>query len=63
MCFSEIIVELKALSVLSGVEEAQVLDDLKATDHRRGLLINFGTPSLQTKRLVWSYEPEKTKSA
>jgi GxxExxY protein len=55
-------VEFKALSNLSGVEEAQLLDYLKATGLKRGLLINFGAPSLQYKRLVWGYE-DKTKSA
>jgi GxxExxY protein len=47
ICFSEIIVEFKALSRLSNVEEAQVLNYLKATDLKRGLLINFGASSLQ----------------
>lgn len=52
ICFSEIIVEFKALSRLSNVEEAQLLNYLKATGLKRGLLINFGAPSLQYKRLV-----------
>jgi GxxExxY protein len=55
VCFSGIIVEFKALARLSGVEEAQVLNYLKATGFQRGLLINFGAPSLQYKRLVWGY--------
>jgi GxxExxY protein len=63
ICFSEIIVEFKALSHLSGTEEAQLLNHLKATDLKRGLIINFGTPSLQYKRLVWNYENKKEKSA
>ncbi len=63
VCFSEIIVEFKALSALSGVDEAQVLNYLRATGLRRELLINFGTSSLQTKRLVWGYKPEKIQSA
>ena len=62
VCFSEIIVEVKALSRLSSVEESQLLNYLKATGLKRGLLINFGAPSLQYKRLVWGYE-EKIKSA
>jgi GxxExxY protein len=63
VCFSEIIVEFKALSRLSSVEEAQLLNYLKATGLKRGLLINFGAPSLQYKRLVWGYEETKVKSA
>ena len=62
VCFSEIIVEFKALSRLSSVEESQLLNYLKATGLKRGLLINFGAPSLQYKRLVWGYE-DKIKSA
>ena len=62
VCFSEIIVEFKALSRLSTNEEAQLLNYLKATGLKRGLLINFGTSSLQYKRLVWGYDNNK-KSA
>ncbi len=63
VCFSEIIVEFKALSRLSTIEEAQLLNYLKATGLKRGLLINFGTSSLQYKRLVWGYEEQIKKSA
>ena len=56
VCCSEVIVEFKALSRLSNVEEAQLLNYLKATGLKRGLLINFGASSLQYKRLVWGYE-------
>ena len=59
ICFSEIIVEFKALSRLSNVEEAQLLNYLKATGLKRGLLINFGASSLQYKRMVWGYEDRK----
>jgi GxxExxY protein len=52
ICFDEIVVELKALSELGGTEEAQVLNYLKASGHRTGLLINFGTKSLQFKRYI-----------
>ncbi|MBM4160780.1 MAG: GxxExxY protein [Ignavibacteria bacterium] len=46
-------VEIKALDKLSGKEEAQVLNYLKATGLRVGLLINFGShPKMQWKRLV-----------
>ena len=63
ICFSEIVVEFKALSHLSSVEEAQLLNYLKATGLKRGLLINFGASSLQYKRMVWGYENKDIKSA
>lgn len=53
ICFNEIIVETKALQQLSGTEQSQLLNYLKASGLSRGLLINFGQRSLQYKRLAW----------
>ncbi|MCK6568367.1 MAG: GxxExxY protein [Chloroflexi bacterium] len=58
VCFSEIIVEFKALSRIGNIEESQLLNYLKAPGLQRGLLINFGTSSLQYRRLVWNYTGE-----
>jgi GxxExxY protein len=52
LCFSSIIVELKALQRLSERETAQVLNYMKASKTNKALLINFGAPSLMYKRLV-----------
>lgn len=53
VCYGQIIVELKALDRLSGREESQLLNYLKATSFRLGLLINFGnSPKLQWKRFI-----------
>jgi len=48
----KVLVELKALKAITGVEEAQILNYLKATGLEVGLLINFGEQSLKYKRLV-----------
>lgn len=49
----QLLVEFKALNHLSSPEDAQLLNYLKATGRRVGLLINFGHPAkLEWKRLV-----------
>jgi GxxExxY protein len=45
-----LICELKAASALSKADEVQLVNYLKATNHDFGLLLNFGTASLQFKR-------------
>lgn len=54
VCFDSVIVELKAVKQLTIVEEAQLLNYLKATGFQVGILFNFGAPSLQHKRYVFS---------
>jgi GxxExxY protein len=52
LCYKSVIVELKPLTTLSSLEEAQVINYLKATKLNRALLLNFGARQLQYKRLV-----------
>ena len=52
LCYGEIVVETKAISALAGNDEAQLLNYLKASKVKRGLLLNFGASSLQQKRMV-----------
>jgi len=52
LCYNEIIVELKAVSVLSKPHKAQVLNYLNAADKDIGLLINFGETSLKWERIT-----------
>lgn len=48
----KVILELKAVDKLSGLHEAQLLNYLKATDIKAGLLVNFTHPKADIKRLV-----------
>ena len=54
ICYGEIILEIKAISGLSGIEEAQLINYLKATGLKIGLLLNFGSKSLEHKRFVYN---------
>ncbi|MBI4730887.1 MAG: GxxExxY protein [Chloroflexi bacterium] len=47
-----IIVEIKAVSAFNSSHEAQALNYLAATGFRLALLLNFGSTSLQQKRMV-----------
>lgn len=51
-CFDGIIVELKAVSAISPIHEAQLINYLKATKKELGIIINFGTDSLEYKRYL-----------
>ena len=48
----KVVVELKAIKALTEGDEAQLLNYLKGTGYRVGLLLNFGAPSLEYKRRV-----------
>jgi GxxExxY protein len=49
----KIILELKAVETLQKIHEAQLLNYLKATDYKIGLLINFAYPKAEIKRFVF----------
>lgn len=42
ICFDSVLVEIKAISQLTDADEGQVLNYLRATGLRVGVLINFG---------------------
>ncbi|HYR75643.1 MAG TPA: GxxExxY protein [Pyrinomonadaceae bacterium] len=53
ICFDQIIAELKASDRLTGTDEGQILNYMKATSKRVGLLFNFGSAvKLEWKRYV-----------
>jgi len=60
ICFDSVLVELKAMTSLSGTEVSQLINYLKATGLRIGLLINFGSRSLEYKRYIFSHEKQGT---
>jgi GxxExxY protein len=49
---SSVIIELKAIESLQKVHEAQLLNYLKATGYKVGLLVNFTYPKAEIKRFV-----------
>ena len=49
---AKIIIEIKAIKKITDIETAQVLNYLKATGLKVGLLLNFGSNSLECKRFV-----------
>ena len=49
---NKIIVELKSVSEILPIHQAQLISYLKATDYELGILINFGSKSLQYKRIA-----------
>jgi len=52
ICYDKIIIELKAVDYLSVNMRNQLMNYLKATKTRLGLLVNFGKKSLEYKRIL-----------
>ncbi len=53
VCFGQIILELKVLPKITNIEVAQLINYLKITKMKLGLMANFGsTPHLEWKRYV-----------
>ena len=56
ICFDSVVVELKALTTITPADESQLINYLKVTGLHTGLLLNFGTRSLQRRRFVLGNE-------
>jgi GxxExxY protein len=48
----QVILEIKAIESLSKIHEAQLLNYLKATGYKVGLLVNFTHPKAEIKRFI-----------
>jgi GxxExxY protein len=48
----KIILELKTVDEISNIHEAQIINYLKATGVKLGIIINFAKPKLEYKRIV-----------
>ena len=60
---SKIMVELKAVSILNDIHFAQALNYLEAYKLDTGLLINFGSKSLEFKRISNEYKSKNQQKA
>ncbi len=53
ICFDKVIIEIKSVKELANEHKAQLINYLKATDMKVGLLVNFGSyPKVEIKRLI-----------
>ena len=53
LCYEQIVLELKAVTEITDEHSAQVINYLKATGLRLGILVNFGHyPKAQIERIV-----------
>jgi GxxExxY protein len=62
ICFDEVLVELKAMDRLTDREQSQVINYLAVARLGRGLVLNFGSRSLEYKRIAGSPSAESVKS-
>ena len=50
VCYGGVLIELKAIKRLTDIERAQIINYLKVTGMKTGLLLNFGSASLEYER-------------
>ncbi|CAH0143084.1 hypothetical protein SRABI27_00329 [Pedobacter sp. Bi27] len=52
---NEVVVELKTAKVITDIHQAQLMNYLIACNRRCGLIINFGKPRVEIKRMLNGY--------
>jgi len=62
LCYGDVLVELKAQDRITSREDGQIINYLAASGVGRGLLLNFGSASLQFKRFVGASFPPQFSS-
>jgi GxxExxY protein len=63
ICYNKIIVEIKAVTEIAPIHQAQVLNYLRMTDMQLGLLVNFGHhPKATVERIVNSFSTPNTRN-
>jgi GxxExxY protein len=63
VCYDKIIIELKSVPSLRNEHNAQILNYLKATKFKLGLLVNFGTAKLEYKRIICEHPQSSAQFA
>lgn len=52
---NEVVVELKTVNIITEIHQAQLMNYLIACNKRCGLIIDFGKPRVEIKRMVNGY--------
>ncbi len=52
ICYNNIIIEVKAVKCIENIHYAQLINYLKSTKYKIGLLINFGGKELEIRRVL-----------
>jgi GxxExxY protein len=63
ICLETAVLELKSIAKLGAIEEAQIINYLKATGYEVGLLVNFAEPRQTYKRFANSLSASSATSA